>query len=132
MFFISFFQFWFSGCWEKDGWTGRQKGQKNPKMRNKTYIHHVPYLRNSIPYGHDFWYTYVLQPLYFSFFQNFGFSGCEVNGKNLTHNYKKFFLSGTISQESYIIRLPFMVHLCKMTMTPRFFSFFHRFDFLGC
>ena len=28
-----------------------------PKMKNNNYIHHVPYLRNSIAYDHDFWYT---------------------------------------------------------------------------
>ena len=26
-----------------------------PKMKNKNHIHHMPYLRNSIAYDHDFW-----------------------------------------------------------------------------
>ena len=35
------------------------KGQKYPKMKNKSYICYVPYLRNSMTYDHDFWYTFV-------------------------------------------------------------------------
>ena len=35
------------------------KGQKSPKMKNKNYIRHVPYLKNSITYNHDFRYTCV-------------------------------------------------------------------------
>ena len=34
------------------------KGQKWHTMKNN-YIHHMPYLRNSIAYDHDFWYTIV-------------------------------------------------------------------------
>ena len=32
---------------------------KKPKMENNNYICHVPYLRNSIAFDHDFWYTCV-------------------------------------------------------------------------
>ena len=46
-------------------------------MKNNNYIHHMPYLRNSVAY-HDFSYTCVkwwyLQVFFFSFFQNFWFS----------------------------------------------------------
>ena len=53
-----------------------------------------------------------------------------VKGKKMVQNEKKL-LSLFISQEPYI-RLSFMVHLCKMIITPRgFFSFFQNFDFLG-
>ena len=48
-FFFNFFDFF--------GLLGGQKGKKLPKMKNNNYIHHVPYLRNSIAYDHDFWYT---------------------------------------------------------------------------
>ena len=34
------------------------KGQKITKMKNN-YIHHTPYIRNSIAYDHDFWYIYI-------------------------------------------------------------------------
>ena len=47
-------------------------------MKNKNYIRHVPYLRNSVAYDHDFWYTWVkwwyLQA-FFSFFSTFWFFG---------------------------------------------------------
>ena len=41
------------------GVLARQKGKKLPKMENNNYIHHVPYLRNSVGYNHDFFYTSV-------------------------------------------------------------------------
>ena len=28
-------------------------------MKNNNYIRYAPYLKNSIAYDHDFWYTYV-------------------------------------------------------------------------
>ena len=37
---------------------------------------------------------------------------------------KKFYLSHFISREQYIIWLPFMVHLCKMIISPSGFSIF--------
>ena len=55
-----------------------QKRAKQPKIKNKNYVRHTSYLRNSIGYDHDFWYIFVkwwyLQVL-FSFFQNFYFLG---------------------------------------------------------
>ena len=42
-----------------------------PKMKNNNYVPHVPYLRNSIAYNHDFWYSCVkwwyLQDFFFHF-----------------------------------------------------------------
>ena len=87
-------------------------------MKNNNYIHHMPYLRNSVAY-HDFSYTCVkwyLQVFFFSFFQNFWFSvllegeGRGVQrGKKLSKDEKKFCLPCSISQESYIIWFSFMV-----------------------
>ena len=66
--FFSFFQNLYSlGCY------GGKSSKNSPKWKKKkNYICHVPYLRNSIVYDHDFWYTcvkwwYLL--MIFSFFQ---------------------------------------------------------------
>ena len=37
----------------------RVEGQKIAQNENNNYIRHVPYLRNSIAYDHNFWYTFV-------------------------------------------------------------------------
>ena len=63
------------------GWGG-QKGKNLPKMKNNNYIHHTSYLKNTISYNHDFWYTSVkwwyLQAFFFLFlFLNFYFLGCK-------------------------------------------------------
>ena len=54
------------------------KVQKMPKMKNNNYTCRMPYLRNSIAYDHDFWYTFVelwyLHALFF-IFSKFWFSG---------------------------------------------------------
>ena len=72
VFSFTFLKFWFFGA------LGEERGKKWPKMKNN-YIRYVPYLRNSIAYDHDFWYTCVkwwyLQG-YFSVFQNYDFLGC--------------------------------------------------------
>ena len=57
---------------------GGVKGQKIAQ-KNNNYIHHAPYLRNSIAYDHALWYISVkgwyLQVL-FSILWYFHFSGC--------------------------------------------------------
>ena len=72
--------------------------------------------------------------MFFSFFQNFDFLGCSgVKGQNMARNDKKFCLSRFISQESYIIRLPFMVHFCEIispAVSGLFWFFFHFFKIL--
>ena len=35
------------------------KGQKIAKMKNNNYIRHVSYLKNSIAYDYEFWFTCV-------------------------------------------------------------------------
>ena len=82
----------------------------------------MPYLRNSIAYDHDFWYTCVkwwyLQVVFFQFFKiliSWVVRGIkELKG---VQNDKKFCLS--------LIWLSFMVHLCKIIISPGvFFIFF--------
>ena len=58
-------------------------------MKNN-YIHHALCLRNSIAYGHDFWYTCVkwwYLRVFFSLFWNFHFSGC-MEGKKTKNSPK--------------------------------------------
>ena len=94
-------------------------------MKNN-YLRHVAYLRNSIAYDHDFWFTIVkwwyLQ-MFFWFFQNIDFwvvSG--VKKQKMAQNDKKFCLLCFISQESYIIWLSLKVHFCEIS--KHFFHFF--------
>ena len=100
-------------------------------MRINNYICHAPYLRNCIS-SDNFWYTYAkwwyLQVI-FSFFQNFNCLGCYwVKGQNMIQNDKKSCLSYFISQEPCIICLSFMIHLCKMIISPGIFSFYQNFS----
>ena len=90
----------------------------------------MPYLRNSIAYDNDFWYTCVkwwyLQGL-FSVFQNFDFLP-PIKGQKMVQNDKKFCLLHSISEKAYIIWLSFMVNLCKMIISLS--VFFHFFKIL--
>ena len=102
-------------------------------MKNKNYIHHMSYLRNSVAYNHGFWGTFVklcyLQ-VFFSFFQKLIFQVVRgVKGQKKVQNDKEFCLSRSISQEPYSIWLSFMVHLCNMiiSLDVFFFFFFHFF-----
>ena len=64
------------------------KGQKMAKMKNNKYICHMPYLKNSIAYNHDFWYAsvkWLYLQAFLSFFWNFHFSG---GGKRVKNNPK--------------------------------------------
>ena len=120
VFFSFFWNFHFSGCYR-------------PKIKNNNSIHHMPYLRNSIAYDHDSWYTCIkwyLQVFFFSvFFSVFIFQAVRgVKGQKIAQNDKKFCLVHFISQGPYIIWLSFMVHLCKMMISPG--AFFHFFKIL--
>ena len=50
----------------------------------------------------------------------------------MAQNDKTFCVLCFISQELYIIWLTFIVHMCKMVISPPFFKFFLNFDFMGC
>ena len=47
----------------------------------------------------------------------------------MVQNVKNFCMLHLISQEPYIIWLSFMIHTCKMIISPGFFSFFSKFWF---
>ena len=108
-------------------------------MKNKNYIHHVQYLRNSIAYDHDFWYTWVklwyLQ-LLFSFFDIFILWAVRRGGgggktaKKWPRMNKKLCLLHFIPQEPYIIWFWFMVHMSKRIISPTVFYIFSKFWFL--
>ena len=51
---LFFFEFFFGGA------VRGVKGKSIAQNENNNYSHHMPYLRNSIAYGHDFWYTFGL------------------------------------------------------------------------
>ena len=63
-------------------------------MKSNNYICHVPYLRNSMAYDHDFWYTCVkwyLQAFFFHSFFKFSFFGLlegESGGKRRKYSPK--------------------------------------------
>ena len=63
-------------------------------MKNKNYIRHVPYLRNSIAYNHDFG-TLVISPGILFIFSKFVF---WVKGQKMAQRDKKFCLLHFISQ----------------------------------
>ena len=49
----------------------------------------------------------------------------------MAQNDKRFCLSHSVSQEPYIIWLWFLVHMCKMIISPANFFTFQNFDFWG-
>ena len=55
-----------------------------------------------------------------------------VKGQKMVQNDKKFCPPCPISHELYIIWLSFMVHMCKMIVSPGFFYIFQNFNFSGC
>ena len=69
--FFHFLNFDFLGCC--------LEGKKWPKMENKNYIHHAPYLRNSIAFDDDFCLhlcKIMISPgIFFFIFSKFWFSG---------------------------------------------------------
>ena len=75
----------------------------------------------------------ISSEIFFHFFKIFIFwivRGVKV--QKIVQNDNKLCPSHSISQEPYITWLSFMVHLCKMIISPAgFFSFFQNFDSPG-
>ena len=70
---------------------------------------------------------------FFQFFQILIFQIVrEVKLQKTVQNDKKLCPSCFISQEPYIIWLSFMICMCKMIISPGFFSVFQNFDFESC
>ena len=100
----------------------------------KNYVRHALYLRN-LTYDYHLWYTCVkwwYPQLFFSFFQNFDFSGC-LGGKRAKNGPKwqkilsvTFGISGTIYHMIVIFGTP----VWNDNISRQFF--FQNFDVLGC
>ena len=68
----------------------------------------------------------------FSYFKHFDFPGCRrVKVQKRVQNYKKICLSRFISHEPHIIWLSFVVHKCKMIISPSNCFIFTKFWFSG-
>ena len=99
------------------------------------YIHHMPYLRNSMVYNHDFWYTLGF---FFHFFKIlifwvviFWFS--RVKGQEIVQNDKNFVCHAPYLRKhaSYDRHLWYVK--CEMIISQvAFFHFFKVLIFLGC
>ena len=89
-------------------------------MKNTNYICCMPYLRNSIAYDHDFWYTCCRKWWYlrgFIIFSKFSFSGLLVGAKNSPKWQKNLFVALYIL-EKILIWSSFVVHKCRMLISP--------------
>ena len=117
--FFIFWKFLFLGL------LGGKRAKNSPKWKNN-YVCHMPHLRKSIAYDHDFWYTVVKWWYLQAFFFHFPFIGLlgEVKWQKTVQNDKTFCLSCCICQEQYIIWLSFMVQMWKMIISPGSFQFF--------
>ena len=72
--------------------------------------------------------------VFFHFFKILIFCVRCVKGRKMVQNDKKIWLSHSKSQEPQIISLSFMVHICKIIISPGFcfcFSFFQFFKILN-
>ena len=92
------------------------------------------HISGTIHHDSHLWYTCVKWYLqaFFHFFKILIFQVFRVvKVQKIVQNDKKFCPSCSISQELYIIWLLFMVHMCKMILSPGNFFIFSRFWFLG-
>ena len=101
-------------------------GKEWSKMRKKNSVCCTPYLRYHASYDFYLWYPCVKW-----YHQEFFFWVKGVKGQKIAHNGKKLCLSHLISQEPYIIWLSFVVHKCKMTISPAVFLIFSKSWFFG-
>ena len=101
----------------------------------KNYVCHILYLRKDTSCDCGFWYTYAkwwhLQ-MFFSVFEKLIFPILwSVKQPNMAQNDNKLCLSDSLSQELYLIWLWFLIHLCKMMISPASFFIFSKFWFFG-
>ena len=93
-------------------------------MKNKNSIHHVPYLRNSMAYDHDFWYTCVKWWYLRCFFGLW-----SKRTKNGPKWQKILSVSLLISGTLHHIWLCFLIHMCKIMISPAIFFIFSKLFF---
>ena len=121
--FFSFFQnFDFSGCLKGKRAKIGPKWQKflSVMLHISGIIHHMIVVYGTLVWNDISWY-------FFYFFKILIFSVVRgVKGKKLVQNDKKLCPLHLISQEPYIIWLSFMVHMCKMIMSPGLFFVFFK------
>ena len=123
--FFSMIKFWFSrlprGC----------KGKKWPKMSNISVCNTL-HFRNQISYDLHLWYTCTCKRVIYPaiFFKILIFEIIKGGGKRAKNDpkWQKDFvcISGTIHH-----RLYFLVHICKIMISPVNFFIFQNFDFSG-
>ena len=132
---FSVLKFWFSRLTR--GW----KGKKWPKMM-KISVCCTLYFRNHRSYDLHLWYTCmykrIMSPgIFFHVFLRiliFGIIREElglVKGQQIAQNDKTLCLSHLVFQEPYIIYCDFLLHLCKMMISPANFLIFQNFNFWG-
>ena len=73
----------------------------------------------------------IISPSVFFIFSNLIFRVRGVKGQKMVQNDKKFYHSCPLSQEPYIIGFSFLLHLCKMIISPGKFFIFSKFSFFG-
>ena len=126
-------KFWFFRL--SRGW----KGKKWPEML-KISVCHTLYFSNHRSYDLHLWYTCNYQKIippgiFFIVFKIWIFRTIWgrglVKGQKMVQYNKKFCLLYLVAQEPYIIWLSFMLHLCKMKMSPGNFSIFWKFLLFG-
>ena len=126
-----FSKFWFFELWRGVG------GVKGPKMvQNKKKF----CLWHSISQeSYIIWFLFMVLMCkmiifsgFFFIFSKVWFSGL-LGGQRVKNSpiWQKIILLCLISQKPYIIWSSFVVHKCKMILSPVFFLFFQKFDLLN-
>ena len=101
----------------------------------KNYVCRIPYRRKHTSYDCGFWYTCEnddISRCFFQFLRIYNFLVVRgLKWQKMAQNNKKYCLPHSISQELYLIWLWFLVHLCKMMISPAIFFIFSKFWFFG-
>ena len=109
------------------------KGQKIPQNDEKFCLLHLIFHEPSIIWSSFMVHMYVQKDNIFRHFQYFDFrnhwGAGVVKGWNMVQNDKKLCLPHSLSQEPYITWLWFLVHMCKMMISPANFFIIQNFDF---
>ena len=100
----------------------RLKEQKMPQNAENFCLSHLifqgPYIIWSSFIIHIMYKRIISPAIFFQFFQNLKF---RIKGQKMAQNDKNFL---SVSQELYIIWLRYLVHMCKMMISPANFFIF--------